>query len=259
LSSYASLLPADLDGAGGATTTTALPPSGEPGLFLDFGSNSLNLFKLSVGGSFAGSGTSSLTGPTTIAVPAFTEACSGGTCIPQAGTSQRLDSLADRLMYRLAYRNFGDHESLVVTHSVTGSGTAALRWYEIRNPNGSPTVYQASSYAPDSTYRWMGSVAMDKLGDMALGYSASSASVNPGIRYTGRAASDALHTMRAETTIQNGTGSQTGGLARWGDYSSMAIDPVDDCTFWYTNEYLQADGSFNWSTHIASFKFPGCT
>jgi hypothetical protein len=162
-------------------------------------------------------------------------------------------------MYRLAYRNFGGYESLVVTHSVTGSGTAAPRWYELRSTGTQDfTVYQASTYAPDTTYRWMGSAAMDKLGDLAIGYSAASATLAPSIRYSGRGAGDPLNALRMEQTIQAGGGSQTGTLHRWGDYSSMALDPVDDCTFWYTTEYLKASGSFNWSTHIFAFKFTGC-
>jgi len=254
----ASLLPADLDGATGAAGTTAAPPAGARNVFANFGSNALNLFKFHV--DFANSANSTFTS-SSLAVPAFSTACNGGTCIAQAGTSNQLDSLADRLMYRLAYRNFGAYESLVVTHSVTGSGTAAPRWYELRSSTGTQdfTTYQASSYAPDATYRWMGSAAMDKLGDLAIGYSASGTSISPGIRYTGRLAGDPLNQLRIEQTALSGTGSQTGGLHRWGDYSSMAVDPSDDCTFWYTTEYLRANGSFNWSTHLVSFKFPGCS
>src|SRR5205823_14486866 len=204
------------------------------------------------------------TGPRNIPVAAFNAACSGGgTCIPQPNTSQRLDSLGDRLMYRLAYRNFGDHESVMVNHSVAVSGkrhssVTGVRWYELRNPNGTPTVFQQGTYSPDATSRWMGSIAMDKVGDIALGYSASSSSVFPSVRYTGRTASDALGTMQAENIIKAGGGSQLPNLSRWGDYSAMTVDPADDCTFWYTNEYLKASGTFNWSTMIASFKFPGC-
>ena len=118
---------------------------------------------------------------------------------------------------------------------------------------------QASSYAPDATYRWMSSAAMDKNGNIAMGYSASSTAISPGIRITGRVPSDPLNTLRIEETIAlSGTGSQTGTLHRWGDYSSMAVDPANDCTFWYTTEYLKTSGSFNWSTRIASFKFPDC-
>lgn len=105
----------------------------------------------------------------------------------------------------------------------------------------------------------MGSIAMDKQGNMALGYSASSASMYPAIRYTGRLATDAVGTMQAETTIVAGTGSQLKNLSRWGDYSAMTVDPVDDCTFWFTSEYLKTNGTWNWSTRIASFKFPGCS
>ena len=162
-----------------------------------------------------------------------------------------------RQLWRLIFEN----ESLVVTHSVKGSGTAAPRWYELQRlpgPGQEFTVHQASSYAPDSTYRWMGSAAMDRLGDLAIGYSASSGTLYPGIRYAGRAFGDPLSTLRAEETVLAGGGSQTGTLHRWGDYSSMALDPTDDCTFWYTTEYLKTNGSFNWSTHLVSFKFPAC-
>jgi CARDB len=119
-------------------------------------------------------------------------------------------------------------------------------------------VFQQGTYAPDSTYRWMGSIAMDQSGDIALGYSVSSGSINPGVRYTGRVPTDPPGTMQAEQTIIDGGGSQLINLNRWGDYSSMSIDPVDDCTFWYTTEYLKASGTFNWSTRIISFKFPNC-
>jgi hypothetical protein len=255
-SSFGGLLPSDLDGA-------TLPPAGSPNFFLNFGTNSLNLWKFHV--NFATPSSSTLTGPTNIPVTAFSAACSGGgTCIPQPGTSQKLDSLADRLMYRLAYRNFGSYESLVVNHSVAvGSGrsktqTVGVRWYELRNPNATPTVFQQGTFAPDSIFRWMGSIAMDKVGNMALGYSASSTSVAPSIRYTGRLVTDPPGTMQTETVIQAGGGSQLRNLNRWGDYSSMAVDPSDDCTFWYTTEYLKANGTFNWSTKIASFKFPSC-
>lgn len=255
-SSFGGLLPSDLDG-------TTLPPAGSPNFFLNFGTNSLNLWKFHV--NFVTPGSSTLTGPTNIPVAAFSAACSGGgTCIPQPGTSQKLDSLADRLMYRLAYRNFGGYESLVVNHSVTVGGgrsknqSVGVRWYELRNPNGTSTVFQQGTFAPDSTYRWMGSIAMDKVGNMALGYSASSSSVSPSIRYTGRLVTDPLGSMQSENTIKAGGGSQSRNLNRWGDYSSMAIDPVDNCTFWYTTEYLKNNGTFNWSTWIAAFKFPSC-
>jgi hypothetical protein len=248
-----SLLPSDLDGS-------TPPPAGAPATFVHFVSNALALYRFHV--DFAAPGNSTFTGPTTIGVNPFSEACGGGACIPQSGTIQRLDSLGDRLMYRLAYRNFGDHESLVVNHSVVAGSSVGVRWYELRQtPPGAGGfgVYQQGTFAPDTRYRWMGSIAMDKAGDIALGYSLSSSSMHPSIAYTVHVPGiDALGTMQAETILVSGGGSQTGGLDRWGDYSSMSIDPVDDCTFWYTNEYLTANGSFNWSTAIASFKLSAC-
>src|SRR5581483_2768438 len=200
-----------------------------------------------------------LTG-STLSVAPFNLACGGSACVPQKGVRQQLDSLGDRLMYRLVYRNFGDHESLVVSHSVGSGSVTGVRWYEIRGPGGTPSVYQQGTYAPaDGKYRWMGSAAMDKNGDIALGYSVSNASMFPSIGYTGRLAGDALGTMtQGENTLKAGTGSQK-TYDRWGDYSSMSIDPSDDCTFWYTNQYLPSNGSFNWTTWIGSFQLPGCT
>ena len=165
-------------------------------------------------------------------------------------------------MYRLAYRNFGDHESLVLNHTVLADGTdrAGIRWYEVRSPGSSPSIYQQSTYAPaDGGYRWMGSIAQDSAGNTALGFSVSSGTVYPSIRYTGRLANDPLGTLpQGEATIIDGTGSQTGTGARWGDYSMLGIDPVDDCTFWYTQEYMQTTSGAGWQTRVASFKFPGC-
>ena len=199
--SYGGLLPSDLDGS-------MAPPAGSPNFFLNFGSNSLNLWKFHV--DWTTPANTTLTGPVKIPVSAFTAACSGGgTCIPQPGTSQQLDSLADRLMYRLAYRHFSDgHEALVVNHSVAVSGgkhsqVVGVRWYELRNPSGTPVVYQQGTFSPDSTNRWMGSIAMDKLGDVALGYSASSGAVYPSIRFTGRLATDTLGAMQGENILLN--------------------------------------------------------
>ncbi len=248
-SSVGGLLPSDIDG-------TTAPPSGSPNYMVYFGTNNLNLFKFHV--DFNTPANSTFTGPTVIPVAAFSPLCSGGTCVPQPGTTQQLDSLADRLMYRLAYRNFGTHESLVVNHSVTAGSGGGVRWYEIQNPSGTPTVAQQSTFAPDSNYRWMGSIAMDQSGDMAVGYSVASSSLNPTIRYTGRVPTDPSGTMEAEVNVVTGTGSQTTGLSRWGDYSAMQVDPVDDCTFWYTQEYIKTNGTFNWNTRIANFKFPTC-
>ncbi len=249
-SSFGGVLPADVDG-------TTLPPAGEPEFFLNFGTNSLNLWKFHV--DFTTTSNTTLTGPTNLPVATFSEACGGGTCIPQSGVTQKLDSLGDRLMYRLAYRNFGSHESLVVNHSITAGSSVGVRWYELQNPGSNPVIFQQGTFAPDSNYRWMGSIAMDQAGDIALGYSVSSSTLHPAIRYTGRTPSDPLGTMESETSIFEGPGSQTGqSLSRWGDYSSMSVDPADDCTFWYSNEFLPSNGAFNWSTRFASFKFTGC-
>ncbi len=258
-SSFGGVLPSDFDGS-------TPPPAGAPNYMVNFGANSLNLWKFHV--DWVNSANTTLTGPSNISVAAFTPACSGtssGVCIPQPGTQQSLDSLADRLMFRLAYRNFGDHESLVVNHSVQVGTTSknpysGVRWYELRSPGTTPAVFQQSTFSPDTSYRWMGSIAMDGQGNMALGYSVSSSTLFPAIRYTGRLVGDPASTMQAETSIIEGSGSQSAkkALDRWGDYSAMTIDPVDDCTFWYTSEYLQATGTFNWSTRIASFKFDSC-
>jgi len=253
--SYGGLLPSDLDGS-------TLPPAGSPNYVMSLGAvdGQLALWKFHV--DWTNSANTTLTGPTILNTAAFTLPCndSGGTCVRQAGTTQQLDTLGDRLMYRLAYRNFGDHESLVVNHTVTAGSSTGVRWYEIRSPGTTPTIYQQGTYAPDASYRWMGSIAMDQAGDMAMGYSVSSSTLHPQIHYTGRLAGDTLGQMtQGEGTIINGAGSQTGqNLSRWGDYSSISIDPTDDCTFWYTNQYIPSNGAFNWKTRIASFKFPNC-
>ncbi|MGH8040813.1 MAG: InlB B-repeat-containing protein [Rudaea sp.] len=255
-SAYGGVLPSDLDGA-------KPPPAGSPNYLINYGTKKLNLWKFHV--DWTTPANTTLTGPTAITVAAFAPACAGGTCITQPGTTNQLDSLADRMMFRLAYRNFGAHQSLVASHSVQvikkTNVYSGARWYEIRSPGTTPVVYQQSTFAPDTTFRWMPSIAMDSASDIALGYSASSSttSVYPSVRYTGRTSSDALSTMETEVTLFAGSGSQSGGLHRWGDYSAMTVDPVDDCTFWYTNEYIASNGSFNWKTRIGSFKFPNCT
>jgi hypothetical protein len=246
---FGGLLPSDLDGA-------TAPPPGSPNYFVSFGSNLLNVWRFHV--DWANPASTTLTGPTQLPVAAFTPACNGGACIVQPGTRQRLDSLGDRLMYRLAYRNRAGTESLVVNHSITAGSSVGVRWYELRIANQAPSVFQQGTFAPDAAFRWMGSIASDKVGNIALGYSKSSATIPPSIAITGRTPADAPGTMQAETIAKPGVGSQVRRLSRWGDYSAMSVDPVDDCTFWYTTEYLKATGSFNWSTWITSFKLPGC-
>jgi hypothetical protein len=196
-------------------------------------------------------------------------------CVPQAGDVFQLDPIGDRLMFRLAYRNFGDHESLVLNHTVVANATTGQmgpRWYEVRNPGGStPTIFQQSTWGPtsqtDLLYRWMSSVAMDRAGDMAIGYSTSSQINFPSIAYAGRLAGDPVSTLaQGETQLFAGGGAQHGEIfapqfGRWGDYTDMTVDPVDDCTFWYTNEYYAAADAPSgiWHTRVGSFKFPQCT
>jgi len=167
------------------------------------------------------------------------------------------------MMNRAAYRYINGYESIVLTHSVQGTSGqqnnySGIRWYELRAyTNGYATIYQQGTYKPDTNYRWMGSIAQDKVGDIAVGYSFSSNVNYPSIVITGRTPSDPLGTMEDEVYPIRGTGSQTGD-DRWGDYDSMTLDPVDDCTFWYTNEYLTNSGNYNWKTRIATIKFSGC-
>jgi Abnormal spindle-like microcephaly-assoc'd, ASPM-SPD-2-Hydin len=242
--SFTTLLPSDMDG-------TIQPTPGEAAFFMDFGANKLNLWKFHA--DFAVPANSTFTGPTAVTVAAFTPGCNR-TCVAQPGTANRLDMLGDRLMYRLAYRKFADgHEALVVSHSIT----TGYRWYELRDPNGTPTVFQQGTFAPDANTRWMGSIAMDQSGNIGLGYTLGSSTVFPSVFFTGRTPADPLGTMEAEQAIVNGSGSQT-SPTRWGDYSAMTIDPADDCTFWYTQEYSKTTGSFSWNTRIANFKFANC-
>ncbi len=192
-----------------------------------------------------------------------------GDCAPQKGGAQMLDVLGDRLMFRLPYRQFGTYGSLLLNHTVkTPDGRIGVRWYEVRIPkNGAaPTLAQQGTYAPDDVptnqlWRWMGSIASDRNGDIAIGYSASGPNDYPSVRYTGRALGDPAGQMtQAEQVAYTGTGPQTEAEGRWGDYSDLTVDPSDDCTFWYTQEYL-ADDFFvigTWRTRVVSFKFPGC-
>lgn len=266
-----SYLPSDLDG-------TTLPQAGTPNIHISW--NYYNVFApytmqltkfvpnfttpaLSTFNDGFGGTTGSFVG---IKMDANTfGACNdtGGTCVPQLGTSNKLDTLGERHMYRLVYRNFGSYSSLLVTQAIDpdsgGTAKAQLRWWEIRNPSAvAPIVYQNSNFNPTADSRWMGSAAFDKLGNIGVGFSASSATMNPAIRVSGRLKNDPKNMLRTEVLVQAGGGSQTGSLTRWGDYSTMQIDPADDCTFWYTTQYIGTNGTFNWRTRIASFKFPNC-
>jgi hypothetical protein len=199
-----------------------------------------------------------------------------GSCIPEPSGSG-VGSLADRLMYRFAYWDDGPLAHIsstpplpapaqhwLVTHTTTASGgQAGMRWYEITAPIRTVTIdglslFQSGTFAPDSNYRWMGSIARDKVGDIALGYSVSSSTMNPAIAFTGRTVNDPLGQMEAEQVIVQGAGEQVGTGNRWGDYSSMSIDGSDGCTFWYAQEYYTETASFDWSTRLASLKFSNC-
>jgi len=246
-------LPADLDGS-------IQPPAGAPATFVEFpGTGTYKVFHFHV--DFVTPANSSFTLFSSPAAAGFSTLCATTrSCVPQAGTTNRLDGIGDRLMFRLAYRNFGDHEAVVGNYTVSSGGVAGIRWFELRNvTNGPVTKFQESTYQPDTSWRWMGSAAMDQQGNLALGYSASSSAINPQIRYAGRLLTDPLNMLtQGETTLFAGAGSQTGTLNRWGDYSDLTVDPVDDCTFWYTQEYIPANGSSNWRTRIGAFKFAGC-
>ena len=249
-----SLEPADLEG-------TTLPPAGSPNLLLSITTSAVQFWRFTVNW---GAGTGTLTGPTNVAgVAAFSRACGGGACIPQPGTTTVLDSLADRLMYRLSYRKFATHESMVINHSVTNGTGVGVRWYELRNAGQSfgtanPVVHRQGTFAPTNDFRWMGSAAMDKTGGIAIGYNISSASIVPSIRYAFRGPADTLGTLGNETNILVGSGSQNGNLTRWGDYSTISVDPVDGCTMVFTSQFQPATGNFNWSTWIHSFKLSTC-
>ena len=250
-----SFLPSDLDGSITPPVGTANPFVSYPGsgvykvrLFhADFGTPVNTTFNLI--GSPAAAG--------------FTEICpSTRACVPQLGGTgaNSLDAIGDRLMFRLAYRKFADgHEAVVGNHTVSSGGVAGVRWFELRAVTTAPAVFQQSTYQPDTTWRWMASAGMDQSGDLAIGFSASSATINPQIRYTGRLVTDPINTLaQGEAHLFDGTGSQTGTSNRWGDYSALSIDPVDDCTFWYTQEYYATTSQFNWRTRIGSFKFTQC-
>ncbi len=246
-------LPADLDGS-------ILPAAGSPNSFVEWpATGNYKVYHFHV--DFAVPANSTFTLFVNPAAAGFTQLCqSTRSCVPQLGSSSGLDALGDRLMFRAADRFFPDgHESLVANYTVSSGGVAGIRWFELRSVTSGPvTVFQESTYQPDTTWRWMGSAAMDKRGNLVVGFSASSSAIFPQLRYAGRLASDPPNTLnQGEALLFAGTGSQTDTGNRWGDYSSVSIDPVDDTTFWYTNEYYASTSSFNWRTRIGSFRFPG--
>src|SRR3954469_1569722 len=269
------LLPADPDGKQKPKTDTAIPIIGTQDDDADYGAtfDAINIWDLfikwrSTPIASLGLNTQLPTAPFDSIFPCTPTARD---CLPQPGIvnpAQYLDILSyrQRPTFRLAYRNFKNYESLVTSQSVEATpGVAGERWYEVRrSSDGAYSLYQQGTYAPgDGVHRWMGSIAMDKKGNMGLGYSVVNGSdVFPGIRYTGRLAGDPLGQMTlGEGTVVNGSGVQRTTNSRWGDYTDMTVDPVDDCSFWYVNEYYTLDGqnssTAGWQTRIASFKLPG--
>jgi hypothetical protein len=269
------LLPADVDGKQKPKADAAIPIVGTQDDGGGYGGtfDALNIWDLKVKwhSTPAASLELNVQLPTAAFDSIFPCAPTSRDCLPQPGITdpaQYLDILSyrQRPTYRLAYRNFKTYESLVTAQSVEAlPGVAGMRWYEVRRSGETYSLYQQGTYAPnDGVHRWMGSIAQDKLGNAALGYSVvNGTAVFPGVRYTGRLAGDALGQMtQGEGTVINGSGVQTTANSRWGDYTSMNVDPVDDCTFWYVNEYYTAAGQASspagWQTRIASFKLPGC-
>jgi hypothetical protein len=259
------LLPSDLDGI-------RPPPPGSPNYFYTFtdgsfpawggGPDRLDLFAFHA--DFAVPGNSTFTALPSLNIAAFNYTVCGYfvlNCVPQPSPGQKVDAVSEWPMWRFAYRNRRSHEVLVgnFTVDVTGSQQAGIRWFELHKTGaGNWTLHQEGTHAPDANHRFMGSIASDASGNLALGYSVSSASVNPSLRYATRLADAALGTLEPEATLVAGGGVQTNGFNRWGDYSAMTVDPTDDCTFWYTGElYLVTSGS-SWRTQIGNFKIPSC-
>jgi len=242
--SYGSLLPSDADGQ-------LQPPEGAPCAFVNMGNNKLRIWETQIDWENTGNSTISLV--TTLTTQPFV---SNDISIHQPETSQKLSTLAGRLMNRLQYRNFSDYEVILTNHTVnTGSGRAGVRWYELRKYDDEWTIYQQGTYAPDDgENRWMGSIAMNQYGDIAVGYSVSSSNTYPSIRFAAQSAANSGTGILdiPETSIYEGVNSQT-GVNRWGDYAMMSVDPSDHQTFWFTTEYT--NGGWDWATQIASFSF----
>ncbi len=262
---FGGMLPSDLDGR-------LAPPSGAPNVFAEWDDGSvfvdsnvdaLRLWNFHVDWNNVGNTTfgdnfqPNLVIPTQDVDPDYLNQIR----IPQPVTTTKLDAISDRLMYRLQYRNFGDYQTLVSNHTVNASSSnTGIHWFELRKTNAMDwSMEQQGVFAPDGNSRWMGSIAMDNSGDIALGYSVSGSGLYPSIAYAGRLANDPAGEMaQSEATMFSGSGSQTTSFSRWGDYSMMAVDPADECTFWYTQEYYATTSLSSWHTRIGAFKFPSC-
>lgn len=245
------------------------PPAGRPNLLtsmqenIQFGGSNIRVHKFAISSWSPPAAT--LTGPTNVAVTTYRLAPYLAPYVPQLA-GETVDTIGDRLMMQNQYRNIGGVESLWNMHTVivpTAGPQTAIRWYQLNVTGGTVATapVQQSTYSPDTNYRWMGSLGVDKQGNMAMGYSTSSAAMFPAVRYAGRLAGDPINTLpQTEGSLIEGTGSQNAGFNRWGDYSAMSVDPADDCTFWYTQMYYDLAGSptGDWQTRIGSFKFPSC-
>jgi hypothetical protein len=252
---------ADIDGQ-------ALPPAGAPNIVLAAGGTQLKqifeddgIYAWKFHVDWETPARTTLTGPTKIAVAPYHYLCDGqlSDCVPQPGTERRLDAQGDKIMQRVVYRRANGHESIVGSHSVaTKAGGGGVRWYELRlDKNRDLMVHQQGTYAPDGFYRWMASVGMDKKGNIGMGYSFGGTPNFAGQRFAARMAGDpkGLLTLR-ETVLVEGHGVQT-NTRRWEDYATTAMDPSDDCTFWYAGDYFKKDAP-RYSSRIGSFRVPGC-
>jgi hypothetical protein len=252
---------ADIDGQG-------LPPKGAPNIIVAAGGTQLKK-QLSDDAIYAWQfhvdwktpSKTALKGPVKIPVEPYHYLCGGQltSCVPQPGTDRKLDAQGDKIMQRLVYRNIGGRESIVALHSIdSAAGGGALRWYELRlDKTRQPYVYQQGTYAPDAFFRWMGSMAMDHDGNIGVGYSFGGAPNFAGQRFAARLADDPKGQLTfRESVLVEGEAAQTTTL-RWEDYSTTALDPSDDCTFWYVGDYLKA-GATSYSTRIGAFRVPGC-
>jgi hypothetical protein len=255
------LLNADVDGR-------RPPPAGAPNIMMSTGGTQLlkkfeddGLYFYKVHVDWTDASKTTISAPQKVAVAPYHYLCDGqlSNCVPQPGTTRRLDSQGDKLMERLVYRNFGGHESLVVNHSVaTSARGGGVRWYEFRlNKQRDPELHQQSTYAPDGFFRWLGSIGLDRRGNIGIGYSFGGDPNYPGQRFAARLASDPKGQLTfQESVLAEGQGSQAGSL-RWEDYTNIAIDPSDDCTFWFVGNYLKR-GAQTSTTRIGSFVAPGC-
>ena len=251
----------DLDGK-------QLPPAGSPNLMFAAGGtqlrgrladSSIYVWKYHV--DWVDPSKTKVTGPEEIAVAPYNYLCGGQltSCVPQPGTGNRLDAQGDKIMSRVIYRRIGDRESIVAVHSVnTTAGGGGVRWYEFRLDSARDArLYQQGTFAPDSSYRWLASPAIDGNGNIGIGYSFGGTPHYAGQRFAGQLSGDAGGVLSLrETVLVEGEESQTNSL-RWEDYTQTAMDPADDCTIWYVGDYLKK-GATNYSTRIGAFRMPGC-